>query len=137
MNGDIMEAIDKRLDRISLVLTLIAFPMALTLRSPKAAVSIALGALLSYVNFHWLRQAVDFVVIKGVEGRVGGRIALRYAARYALIGLVLYATIRSSLLDLFFVFAGLFVYVAAILIECFAEVGRVLIRDYRNWKNIN
>jgi Putative F0F1-ATPase subunit Ca2+/Mg2+ transporter len=90
------------------------------------------GAALSYVNFRWLKQAVDFIVLQGAEGNTGRRVLLRFLGRYALIALSLYVTIRSSALDLVFIFAGLLVYIVAILIECISEVGRVLIRDYRN-----
>ncbi len=126
------EGFDRRLNRYSLAVTLAAMPVALALHSAKAALSIGSGALLSYVNFHWLKQAVDFIVLHGAQGRLGGRVMARFVGRYALIGIFLYVTIRSSLLDVGFVFAGLLVYVLAILIECIAEVCRVLIKDYRN-----
>ena len=132
MTGDWFEGIDKRLDRLSLVLTLAAMPVALVLHSARAALSIGAGALLSYINFHWLKQAIDFMVTHVTQAAPARRVLARFVGRYALIALVLYVTIRSSLLDLVFVFAGLLVYVASILVECVSEVGRVLIRDYRN-----
>ena len=132
MTPDALEGVDKRLDRSSLILTMAAMPAALFLHSARAALSIGAGAVLSYMNFHWLKQAVDFAVTHVTESAPARRVIARFVGRYALIGLVLYVTIRSSVLDLVFVFAGLLVYVAAILIECVSEVGRVLIRDYRN-----
>ena len=132
MTGDWFEGVDKRLDRFSLIVTLAAMPIALGLHSARAALSIGAGALLSYINFHWLKQAIDFLVTVASEPAPARRVLARFVGRYALIALVLYVTIRSSLLDLVFVFAGLLVYVASILVECVSEVGRVLIRDYRN-----
>ena len=132
MSEEFLEGLDKRLDRSSLVITLIAVPIVFILYSAKAALSIAAGAGLSYINFHWLKQAVDFVVLQGAQGNRAPRVLLRFVGRYALIALFLYVTIRSSALDLVFVLAGLLVYVAAILIECVSEVGRVLIKDYRD-----
>ena len=132
MTHDPVEGVDKRLDRSSLILTLIAMPVALIFHSSRAALSIGAGALLSYINFRWLKQAVDFAVTHVTASAPARRVIARFVGRYALIALVLYVTIRSSVLDLVFVFAGLLVYVAAILIECVSEVGRVLIRDYRN-----
>ena len=126
------EGLDRRLNRYSLAVTAAAMPIALALHSAKAALSIGSGALLSYINFHWLKQAVDFIVLHGAQGRIGGRVMFRFVGRYALIALFLYVTIRSSVLDVVFVFAGLLVYVLAILIECVSEVCRVLIKDYRN-----
>jgi hypothetical protein len=132
MTPDWMEGVDRRLDRSSLVLTLAAMPVVFFLHSGKAAVSVGAGALLSYVNFHWLKQAVDFAVTHVSDSAPASRVIVRFVGRYVLIALALYVTIRSSLLDLVFVFAGLLVYVAAILIECVSEVGRILIKDYRN-----
>ena len=132
MTPDWMEGVDRRLDRSSLVLTLAAMPVAFVLHSAKAALSIGAGALLSYINFHWLKQAVDFAVTHVSDSAPARRVIVRFVGRYALIALVLYVTIRGSVLDLVFVFAGLLVYVAAILIECVSEVGRFLIKDYRN-----
>lgn len=126
------DGLDRRLDRSSLILTLAAIPAALYFYSLTAALSVAIGAGLSYVNFRWLKQGVDFLILQGGEGGGGRRVLFRFIARYALIALFLYVTIRSSLLQLVFVFAGLLVYIAAILIECITEVGRVLIGDYRN-----
>ena len=132
MTPDLMDGLDRRLNRSSLILTLAAMPVALYFHSARAALSIGAGAFLSYVNFHWLKQAVDFAVTHVTESAPAKRVIARFVGRYALIAVVLYVTIRSSILDLAFVFAGLLVYVAAILIECVSEVGRVLIKDYRN-----
>ena len=132
MTDDTFEGLDRRLNRSSLILTLLAVPVFFFVYSLKAALSIAAGAGLSYVNFHWLKQAVDFVVLQGAQGNRAPRVLMKFVGRYALIALFLYVTIRSSALDLVFVLAGLLVYIADILIECVSEVGRVLIRDYRN-----
>jgi hypothetical protein len=132
MTDDLLEGLDRRLNRSSLIVTVIAVPIVLLVHSVKSAFSLAAGAGLSYINFHWLKQAVDYVVLEGAKGRSGRLVFVRFVARYALIALFLYVTIRSSLVDLIFVFAGLLVYVVAILVECVSEVGRVLVRDYRN-----
>jgi hypothetical protein len=126
--------VDRRLDIISLILVLLAIPVALALHSAKAAFSIGVGAVLSYINFRWMKQAIDFVVRDAAQSRARG-VVFRFIARYALIAIFLYATIRGRTLDVLFVFAGLLVYVAAILVECISEVYRVLAEDYRLWKN--
>ena len=105
------------------------------LHSAKAALSLAAGAVLSYINFRWLKQAVDFIVVQGAQGQAARGVAFRFVARYALIAIFLYVTIRSSALQLIFVFAGLLIYVVAILIECFSEVIRVVIEDFRNGRS--
>ena len=123
MTDDILEGLDRRLNRSSLVVAILAAGAAFFLYSAKAALSIAVGAVLSYINFHWLKQAIDFVVLQGAQGGGSRGVAFRFVARYALIGVFLYVTIRSSVLELVFVFAGLLVYVVAILIECVSVVA--------------
>ena len=123
---------DRRLDRTSLILVVLFSTVAYFLYSSRAALSFAVGGVTSTVNFHWLKQAVDFIVQKGAEGRIGKRIALQYAGRYALIALILYVTIRFSFLDPGLVLAGLLVYVLAVLLESIIEIAKSLIRDYRN-----
>jgi hypothetical protein len=128
-----LDGLDRRLNKYSLVVTLIAIPAVFILHSFKASLSIGAGAILSYINFIWFKRAIDFVVMEGASGAAAGRRALiRFVGRYVLIALVLYVTIRSSILDIVFILAGLLIYVLAILIECVYEVSRVLIKDYRN-----
>ena len=137
MTDDIFEGLDRRLNRSSLIVTIVAVPLVFFFYSAKAALSVAAGAVLSYINFHWLKQAIDFVVLQGAQGQGSRGVMFRFVARYALIGVFLYVTIRSSALQLVFVFAGLLTYVVAILIECISEVVRVLIEDSRNGRSTN
>ena len=121
-----------RLGRINVALILVISLYALLFHSTRAAVSLAVGGAISTVNFHWLRHAVDFVVLRGAYGRVGKRVAVQYAGRYALIGLTLYVTIRFSVLDPVLVIAGLLTYVFAVLLEAVFEIAKSLARDRRN-----
>ncbi len=135
MTDDIFKGLDARLGRSSLIVGAVAVMIAFILVSAKAAISLAAGGVLSYINFRWLKQAIDFIVMQGAEGRGARGVALRFVGRYALIAVFLYVTIRSSALQLVFVFAGLLIYVVAILIECFSEVIRVVIEDFRNGRS--
>lgn len=115
-----------RLDRTSLILLVVSCIAALAFYSLRSAMSIAVGGAISTVNFHWLKQAVDYIILKGAEGPVGKRVALQYAGRYALIALVLYVTLRFSVLDPVFVLAGLLIYVLAVLLEAICEIAKSL-----------
>jgi hypothetical protein len=123
MSDEMFEGLDARLNRSSLIVGTIAVVLLFFLHSAKSALSLAAGAVLSYINFRWLKQAVDFIVLQGAQGHGARGVALRFVGRYALIALFLYVTIRSSALDLVFVFGGLLVYVVAILIECVSVVA--------------
>jgi hypothetical protein len=121
---------DRRVDRTAVILILLTFITAFVVYSGRAALSLAVGGVLSAINFHWLKQAVDFVILEGGTGPVGKRVAWKYAGRYALIAITLYVTIRSSLLAPALIVAGLLVYVLAILLVCVVEIGK-------SWKNSN
>ena len=123
---------ERWVDRTSLILVVVTALATLVFYSGRAAFSLALGGLLSAINFHWLKNAVDYVVLKGAEGPVGKRVAVKYAGRYALIGLTLYVTLRFSVLDPVLILTGLFIYVFAVLLESILEIAKSLFRDYRN-----
>ncbi len=121
-------AFERRLDRTNLVVILLAVSAVAFFDSPRGGLSIAAGGLISYVNFRWLKHAVNFVILQGGEGPMGRRVGLQYAGRYALIGIALFVTIRFSLLDLTLLLAGLFSYVLAALLECIFEIGSSFLR---------
>ena len=123
-------AFDRRVDRTGFILLVLASGITFFIVSGRAALSLALGGVLSTVNFHWLKQAVDYVILEGGSGPVGKRVAWQYAGRYALIALTLYVTIRYSILVPALIVAGLLVYVLAILLESVFEIGK-------SWKNIS
>jgi hypothetical protein len=117
-------AFDRRVDRTGLILLVLASGITFFMVSGRAALSLALGGVLSTINFHWLKQAVDYVILEGGSGPVGKRVALQYAGRYALIAITLYVTIRYSILVPALIVAGLLVYVFAILLESVVEIGK-------------
>ena len=92
MTPDWMEGVDRRLDRSSLVLAVAAMAGAFFLHSAKSALSIGAGALLSYINFHWLKQAVDFAVthVSRQRARKEGYRALRRPLHFDRPGAVCY-----------------------------------------------
>lgn len=123
-------AFDRRVDRTGFILLILASGITFFMYSGRAALSLALGGVLSTINFHWLKQAVDYVILEGGSGPVGKRVLWQYAGRYALIALTLYVTIRYSILVPALIVAGLLVYVLAILLESVFEIGK-------SWKNIS
>ncbi len=129
---DFYQQFEKRVDRTNLVVVVAAVGLALALHSAKGALSVGVGGAISYINFLWLKRAVDYIVLNGGQGEVGRWVRLQYIGRYALIGLGLYVTIRFTLLDLALLLAGVFSYVLAVLLECFFEIGRSLFRVDQN-----
>lgn len=90
----------------------------------------AVGAALSALNFHWLKGAVDVLVSKFAAPSPNphlpspARALARFVLRYGLLGLAGYAIFASSLVSLNGFLAGLFVFVAAVMVEMIVQLSR-------------
>lgn len=83
----------------------------------------ALGGLLAYLNYRWIVAVVDtlFRALE-TESRIPRRTYLKILAPLVLLGFLFYATVRSSLLPLAGVFAGLLLIVAAVVVEATVQI---------------
>ncbi|MBI2817851.1 MAG: ATP synthase subunit I [Acidobacteria bacterium] len=101
------------------------------------AAGFAVGSALSALNFHWMYRAIDSITRSFLPqgrdennspvrppGAAGS--ALRIMLRYALIGAAGYAIFVSSFISLEAFFAGLFLFVGAVLVEVCYELWRGL-----------
>jgi len=80
----------------------------------------ALGAAASWLNFRWLKQIVDAL---GDSRPTRKRVAVLAGLRYALLGGGSYVILRYSPVSLLAAMVGLFVSVAAVIVEiCFELV---------------
>ena len=80
----------------------------------------AIGAVISSINFHWLKRLTDALGGK----RLRRRSALLLAFRYLLLGGGAYVILRYSPVSLAALLTGLFVSIAAVLIEVVFELFR-------------
>jgi len=122
------------LDRIRRVMAFIA-PLAAALAwwkfGVRSAAGFALGCLIAYINFHWLKR-----VISGFADRAAGAptsqssdgIVFRFLLRYILMAVGAYVILTVSPASLNGLLAGLFLPVAAILCEAGYEVYAAVIR---------
>lgn len=78
----------------------------------------AIGAAASWLNFRWLKQLVD--ALGG--GRPRRRLAQLLGARYGILGLGAYAILSYTEISLSAALIGLFVPVAAVLMEILFEL---------------
>ncbi len=90
----------------------------------------ACGAAVSALNFHWLKGAVDVLVAKFVAPSPDTRhpkpaaAVARFVLRYGLLGLAAYAIFATSLVSVNGFLAGLFVFVAAVMVEMIVQLSR-------------
>ena len=79
----------------------------------------AIGAAASWLNFRWLKQIVE--ALGGARPR--RRLALLLGLRYLLLGAGAYVIVRFSAISLPAALAGLFVSVAAVIIEILIQLA--------------
>ncbi len=85
------------------------------------AVAYLLGAAASYLNFHWLKRVVD--ALGGTaEARPSPRFAILIGLRYLLLGAGAYVIVNFTSLSLPAALIGLFVPVAAVILEIIFEL---------------
>jgi hypothetical protein len=91
----------------------------------KIGIGLAIGCVIAWVNFYWLKQAVNALadrVTSTGRKQSGSGVVARFLLRYALIALAGYAIFTVSRDSLYGLLGGLFLTVAAILCEAVYEV---------------
>jgi hypothetical protein len=126
--------LDKRLQQHALWLSGVAVLLALIYQAWHFILSFTLGALLSAINFSWMKYGIDRLVILQSGSSLplpqsNRKIILKYLLRYALIGTTLYVIFRFRFLDFRGAILGLFLFVGAVLFECIFLVGRSLLKE--------
>jgi hypothetical protein len=94
-----------------------------------AAVGFLLGAVISYLNFQWLKSGVSGLADKVTntgKRQSGKGIVARFLLRYALLGIAAYAILTSFPASLRGLFAGLFLPVGAIACEAVYELYAIV-----------
>jgi hypothetical protein len=112
------ERVAGRIFKVMLVLAAGGAMVALVWRGWAAGAGFALGAAVSWLNFRWLKHVVDGLGSK----RARPRLALLAGFRYLLLGGGAYVILRYSSISLPATLVGLFVSVAAIIVETVFEV---------------
>lgn len=112
---------ERRIEWLTMVLGAIGAVVLLVVASGRTAAGFAAGALLSYLNFRWIKEMVTALVEAG-RRRISRWTYAKIFLRYGLLGGALYAIFTRSFLPWEAVLGGLFVLVAAVLIELTGEL---------------
>ena len=96
--------------------------VALALGGWRLAAGFLVGSLASYLNFRWLKRLVEALGggVSGKPARARGAVFL--GLRYLLLAAGVYAILKSSVVSLPGALAGLFVSVAAVILEIVFEL---------------
>jgi hypothetical protein len=90
-----------------------------------ATAGFVVGAVISYVNQHWLQQAIEALgerITTQDSNERGGLIVFRAMLRYALIAAVAYVIFNVSLAALYGFLAGVCLPIAAVACEVVVEI---------------
>jgi|SRR5579871_1966271 len=85
------------------------------------ALAYALGAAASFLNFHWLHRVVESLGAK-LAARRSPKFAILIGLRYLLLGAGAYVIVNFTTLSLSAALIGLFVPVAAVILEIVFEL---------------
>ena len=136
LNDPYYTTVENRLTRISLVLAGLTLVVGALFVSWKFVVSFLVGAVISYLNFCWMKQGVDRLIgsfgseVSPASRPSGKRVIFKYFLRYALIGGTLYAIFRFQFFEARGAILGLLLFVAAVLFECLHLVIKTLLEEW-------
>ena len=117
-DDDFYERVTSRIFKVTLAIAAAGTLAALAWRGWRVGAGFALGAAISWINFRWLKHAVDSLSGK----RARPRLAVLAGFRYLLLGGAGYVILRYSSISLRATLVGLFVSVTAVIVEIFFEV---------------
>jgi hypothetical protein len=130
MTGDNYRGAERRIERLTLGLGIIGVMATLWRWGWRAALGVAIGAGLSWINFRWLKTGISTLadlssVRPGEEAaRVPRSVYLKFLGRFILLLVAVYVILSRSLLPAAALFAGLFAVVAAVMAEIIYEIAR-------------
>jgi ATP synthase I subunit len=136
LNDPYYTTVENRLTRIGLVLAGLTLVVGALFVSRKFVVSFLVGAVISYLNFCWMKQGVDRLIdsfaseVTPAPRPSGKRVIFKYFLRYALIGGTLYAIFRFQFFEARGAIIGLLLFVAAVLFECLHLVIKTLLEEW-------
>jgi hypothetical protein len=117
-----------RLQRLIFVLGIVASALAAFLVSWRAGAGIAIGTVLAWLNYRWMDRGLGAIMSAALaqqgipQPRVPMRVYYGFAGRYALIAVLVYASVRFLNVPVLAVFVGLFSLGAAAMAESLYEV---------------
>lgn len=117
----LFEAALRRITRASVALAAAGASVCLIWRGWKWAVAYLLGAAASYLNFRWLKRVVD-ALGGALSARPSPKFAILIGLRYLVLAAGAYVIVNFTSLSLPAALLGLFVPVAAVILEIVFEL---------------
>ncbi len=127
---DFYRAAERRIEWLTLGLGAGAAALVGLRYGGRAALGLALGAVLAWLNYRWLKQAVGVMAqlaaaqSEASRIRVPRRVYVKFFGRFALLIIIVYVILSRSLLPAGALLAGLFALAVAVLAELLYEIAR-------------
>ncbi len=127
---DFYRAAERRIEWLTLGLGAGAAALVGLRYGGRAALGLALGAVLAWLNYRWLKQAVGVIAqlaaaqSEASRIRVPRRVYVKFFGRFALLIIIVYVILSRSLLPAGALLAGLFALAVAVLAELLYEIAR-------------
>ncbi len=129
MAGDNYLGAERRIELLTLSLGVLGVLLTLLHWGWRAALGLAVGAGLSWINFRWLKTGITTLAdLSNVRPgdqtpRVPRRVYVKFVGRFVLLLVAVYVILSRSLLPAAALLAGLFAVVAAVLAEMAYEIA--------------
>ena len=110
----------RRISRLIILLAVVLSPLLGWRFGAVLALGFLAGCAAAYLNFAWLKRAVEGIVDKiasGKRGPSGAGLMFRFVGRYVVVALLAYVIFRGSSHALYGFCTGLFVPIAAAMCE--------------------
>jgi hypothetical protein len=120
-----------RIRRITVVLGVASTVAMWAVYGTAIGIGFLIGSVISYVNFHWLKKAIDTLasrITQTGDSTSSRSTVVRFMLRYGFIVIACYVILIGSKSSVYGLLGGLFVTVAAILCEAAYEVAVALRR---------
>jgi small-conductance mechanosensitive channel len=123
-------ASERRIEYLTIAIGALATIAATVLWNWRAGAAVASGAILSWINYRWLKQGIATLARlstaqAGAEkARVPPTVYLKFLGRYALLIVAAYAILRGFKLPAASLLAGFFAVIAAVILELIGQLFR-------------
>lgn len=114
-------ALEDRIFRFMVLSVTLAVIGSALLAPWRSTTGLALGGILSLLNYHWLRGSVSGLIAANASDQTVGHSASRYVLRYALIGAVVFGAYTIGIVSLPATIIGLCSFVAAFFAEALRQ----------------
>jgi len=111
----------RRIYRLTVALSVAGALAAAWVGGPPWGIGFLIGATISLLNFRWLHRLVDSIG-PNPRSHPGGTVRFFLVSRYVLFGVVGYVIVKYFKVNIMAALIGLFVAVAAVLIEILYEL---------------